>query len=293
MEADVEHPKTRRRRWLKRAIGDRPYWWLRFAHRLPVYRRMEQSLQLRMQLGLPFNAIPLNDDICIYSPNDLLCHDIFWDMATSVYTRKELKGFTRLAEGCTQMLDVGASAGYYSSVFAQVCPAPGKVVSVEPEARSFGLLQECRQLNAKQGIEWLVFNSGLAESDRLVKFKPARELGTAVDESNPDAIDIQCMTLRSICREAAITPDLIKIDIESYEYEVLMSSIDFLNEVRPRLHLELHSPYLRRRGLDPADLLQQLEALGYHAYGKPRRKRRQLTMLLRDYEIQHFDLTAE
>ena len=141
-EADQEHPGTRRRRLFRRAIGDRPYWWLRFAYRLPVYRRMEQSLQLRMQLGLPFNAIPLDDEICIYSPDDLLCHRIFLDMATSAYTRKELKGFTRLAEGCAQMLDVGASAGYYSSVFAQVCRAPGKIVSVEPEARSFALLQE-------------------------------------------------------------------------------------------------------------------------------------------------------
>ena len=51
-ETDIEHPKTRRRRWFRRAIGDRPYWWLRFAYRLPVYRRMEQSLQLRMRLCL-------------------------------------------------------------------------------------------------------------------------------------------------------------------------------------------------------------------------------------------------
>jgi FkbM family methyltransferase len=287
------HPATTRRRWLRRAVGDRPYWWLRFAYRLPVYRRMERSLQLRIQQKLPFNAIVVDHNVCIRSPNDLLCHHIFFDMATQTHICNELKGFLRLAEGCTQMLDVGASAGYFSSVFAQVCPVPGKVVSVEPEARSFSLLQESRQLNAKDGIEWLVFNCGLAEADRLVKFKPARELGTTVDESNPDGIGIACMTLRSICREAAITPDLIKIDIESYEHEVLMSSIDFLDEFKPRLHLELHSPHLRRRGLDPAELLQRLEALGYRTHGKPRCKRIQPTTLLCDYEIQHFDLTAD
>jgi FkbM family methyltransferase len=292
-EADTEHPKTRRRRSLRRAIGDRSYWWLRFAYRLPVYRRMEQSLQLRMQLGLPFNSIPLDDGVCVYSPDDLLCYCIFLDMATSAHTREEHSGFIRLAQGCSKMLDVGASAGYYSAVFAQVCPAPGKVVSIEPEARSFALLQECRQLNGKPGIEWLVFNCGLAEADRLVKFKPTSELGTTVDESDRDAIEIECKTLRSICREAAITPDLVKIDIESYEYEVLMVSIDFLSEFKPRLHLELHSPQLRKRGLDAADLLQRLEALGYRPHGQSSRRRTPLPMLLRAYEIQHFDLAAD
>ena len=101
------------------------------------------------------------------------------------------------------------------------------------------------------------------------------------------------MTLRSICREAAFTPDLIKIDIESYEYEVLMSSIDFLDEFKPRLHLELHSPQLRKRGLELGHLLQRLEALGYCVHGVPSRKRTRPTMLLCEYEIQHFDLTAD
>src|SRR5687768_6577237 len=100
------------------------------------------------------------------------------------------------------------------------------------------------------------------------------------------------MTLQSICRKAAITPDFIKIDIESYEYEVLVSSIDFLDEFKPRLHLEVHSPQLRKRGLDPGHLLRRLGALGYRVHGRSGRKRSELTILLREREIQHFDLTA-
>jgi FkbM family methyltransferase len=293
LEREMENPRTKRRRLLKRAIGDRAYWWLRFAYRLPVYRRIEQSLQLRMQQDLPFNAIPLADGLCIYSPDHLTCHHIFSDMASQTYTRVELVGFFRLAEGCTRLLDIGASAGYFSSVFAQVCPVPGKVVSVEPEAKSFHLLQESRRLNRKDGVEWLLFNCGLAEANRLVKFKPAPWLGTTVDESDPDGVDIECMTLSSICLEAAVTPDLIKLDIESYEYEVLMSSMDFLRDVKPRLHLELHSPQLRERGLDPGDLLQRLDALGYCAHGKSKTKRTKVTRLLREYETQRFDLSTD
>jgi hypothetical protein len=73
----------------------------------------------------------------------------------------------------------------------------------------------------------------------------------------------------------------------------LMVSIDFLSEFKPRLHLELHSPQLRKRGLDAADLLQRLEALGYRPHGQSSRRRTPLPMLLRAYEIQHFDLAAD
>jgi FkbM family methyltransferase len=259
---------------------------------MPVYRRIERSLQLRMQQDLPFNAIPIKDDLCIYSPDHLLCYRIFSDMASETCTRIELAGFLRLAKGCACLLDVGASAGYFSSIFAQMCAVPAKVVSVEPEAKSFQLLQESRRLNSRHGVDWLILNCGVAEADRIVKFKGGPQLGTTVDESDPDGVDIKCMTLSSICREAGVRPDLMKLDIESYEYEVLMSSTDFLGDIKPRLHLELHSPELRQRGLDPGDLLRRLDALGYFAHGESTNKRVKVTSLLREYEVQRLELSA-
>ncbi len=289
----MENPGLKRRRWLKNAIGERSYAWLRLAYRLPVYRRVERCRQLKMQKNLPANAIPLDHDLSIFSPDDLLCHNIFFAMATETHLYEELRGFLRLKEGCTRMLDIGAAAGYFSAVFAQACPVPGRLISVEPEAKSFNLLEETRQLNSKDGLEWLLFNCGVAETDRLVKFKPARSLGTVVDESSPDGIEIPCMTMHSICRQAGFTPDFVKIDIESYEYEVVMSSVDFLKTARPRIHLELHSPQLRERGLDPGDLLRCLDDLGYHAWDRPNGSRRKLTTLLHEYEVQRFDLSTE
>ena len=286
-------PRTRRRRVLKRVVGDRAYWWLRLAHRLPVYRRVERSWQLRMQRRLPIGAICLDDESHIVAPDNLLCYSIFVMMTTEADCYKELQGFRRLAEGCTRMWDIGASAGYFSAVFARLCSLPAMVASVEPESKSFALLEETRRRNFRNGLDWTLFKCGVAGSDRLVRFKPASSLGTVIDEARRDGVEIPCLTLRSFGQRTGFMPDVIKIDIKSYEYEVVMSALDFLSEVKPRLHLELHSPQLRERGLDPGELLRCLDDLGYRTWGKQNGRRRKLTTLLHEYEVQRFDLSAE
>ena len=58
----------------------------------------------------------------------------------------------------------------------------------------------------------------------------------------------------------------MKMDIESFEYEVVEASIKTLSELRPILCLELHGEYLRRRGKDPAEVIVNLRKAGYTCF---------------------------
>ena len=63
--------------------------------------------------------------------------------------------------------------------------------------------------------------------------------------------------------EHGVEPDVIKIDIESYEFELIVSSLDFLRRCKPRIMLELHVSAIAERGLDVRYPLRCLASIGY------------------------------
>jgi hypothetical protein len=66
-------------------------------------------------------------------------------------------------------------------------------------------------------------------------------------------------------------PDIMKIDIETYEFEVLGASIDWISRYRPALQLEVHWAMLHARGKDPSAFLSPLVDLGYRSTDGVRR----------------------
>ena len=67
--------------------------------------------------------------------------------------------------------------------------------------------------------------------------------------------------------------DLLKIDIEGYEYEALLGSRElFLHHKVKTLALELHPWILSKRGKPEKDILDMLSACGYKKAASPRRR---------------------
>lgn len=75
--------------------------------------------------------------------------------------------------------------------------------------------------------------------------------------------DCQIDTLPALCEAAGFAPDLIKFDIESSEYEVLLDSRTWLQTVRPTLIIEVHNEILEARNLSFRPVLQALQSIGY------------------------------
>jgi FkbM family methyltransferase len=177
-------------------------------------------------------------------------------------------------------LDAGASAGFFSAIFNRTTDGVGQILSVEPDTNSFRLLQETIRLNGSNP-NWRAVNCALSGEVGELTFLSSGfggDLGGADStresmfrgkdkepwKPNPQIVRVE--TLESLCAEIGFVPDLVKMDIESYEFEALGAALKFLGTHRPKLFLEIHNEKIRGRGLDPEQLLRSLIGIGYHCH---------------------------
>jgi len=254
---------------------------LRFIRRLPDYYLTTKHIYMRAELGLPVNVCIFDDRRWFYTPDDLIVHDMWVNQTISYYARGEVRQWLKFTDGCKSLLDAGASAGFFSAVFNCTTHGAGSILSVEPDARSFRMLQETIRLNGNNK-NWRAANCALSDKIGQLSFFSSGfggDLGGA--ESTREAIyrgsdhgagggkteSVKVETIDSLCSAFEFVPDLIKMDIESYEVEALGSSLEFLKRHRPKLFLELHNEKIRGRGLDPRHLFNSLVEIGYRPVG--------------------------
>ena len=81
--------------------------------------------------------------------------------------------------------------------------------------------------------------------------------------ATPRRMEVSVETIPDASDRLRVIPDLIKLDIEGYEYEAISGAQSFLSKHKPALLLELHLNYLDERKLSAKELLSMLTACGY------------------------------
>jgi FkbM family methyltransferase len=204
-------------------------------------------------------------------------------MAFCAENRRELKEFLKLSVGCRSFMDVGASGGFFSVLFAASRSETSTILSVEPDPTAREVLSDLSTRNARKIVNWQIDARGVMDDTRNVLFVSSGygaevmsklALHNALNNASANnlqsnILEIPCTTLTNIISDHYTQPDLIKIDIESFEYELIQSSLDMLKRWRPRIMLELHVALLRARGRDPEVLLASLASIGYRRFRKP------------------------
>jgi FkbM family methyltransferase len=157
--------------------------------------------------------------------------------------REEL--FTRALQGALRegdcVLGVGANIGYYALMAARLVGPRGKVYAVEPVPQNMKLLENSVRLNNYGNIE--TFNMAMGQSDSVAMlylsdhpnwssfYRPRKVTGH---------IDIKITSIDSFLKDKR-PPDVIRMDVEGYEYEILIGMSDLLKSGRPlRLFIEFH-----------------------------------------------------
>ncbi len=234
--------------------------WIRLIKNIPRRFREEQSEQLTYanQHKDAYRWIYLNEDIRFCCPSDVLATWVWRFHAFTLGGRAELFSFLKLAEGCTRLLDVGASAGIFSALFANT-RSKAEILAVEPDVPSFKLLNETASLNSPESALWRFSPSVISHEAGPLKFTSTGFGGDISAEGE----SVQGHTLASLCAVESYVPDLLKMDIESYEYEALLASEVWLRQHRPKIFLELHFTLLKQRGKDAQDVVTFLNRLGY------------------------------
>lgn len=174
-------------------------------------------------------------------------------------------GVALLGEDVTTVLDLGANVGYFSLLVA----APGRrVISVEPAAETFAMLQRslalngldpaaalCRAVTREGGGTMRLFYSPGRSS--TTSCEPREEHGAIVEE------EVATASLEEVVERSGFDAvDFLKIDVEGGEYEILAGAPDALLRRVRTLAMELH---LWSGGASAAatQTLVRLEGLGF------------------------------
>ena len=255
---------------------------MRFASRLPNYFAEDMVYQRSTAKHLGHGTLAITDDISLSLPSNRVANSVFRSMLFEASGREEWRDFLELARPCRSFIDIGASAGFFSALFAASRPsvsAEVTILSIDPDPACGPILEEMRQLHGRSGQNWIIDLRALGAEPAQMSFASSGlggELVSAARDNSAEMVEtgsanglpvqilrVDVTTLERICEQHGMIPDLIKIDIESYEHEVLHASIDFLKRTMPRMHLELHSAYLRDRSVDPTATLKLLRDAGY------------------------------
>ena len=235
---------------------------VRLIKNIPLRFNEESSDQIAQLHIEGWRRISLSPEAYVLCPHDALVLSTWRFHIFSRGGRAELLNFLKLSAGCGILLDLGASAGIFSALFANT-RADATIHSVEPDSRSVTLLSETRELNVSRSPSWEIHPYLVADQAGTRHFRTSG-FGGEISQDDRDE-EIICHSLESLCRTFPSAPDLIKLDIESFEFEVISGGIGWLEENRPRIFLELHWTMLEQRGCSPFELLQQLEKIGYRS----------------------------
>lgn len=130
------------------------------------------------------------------------------------------------------VFDCGAKTGYYTLLFSEICQN-GVVHSFEPTS-TFDMLIENVKLNNISNV--ITNRLALGESTGLIEDNIYRIWGQSPERETYDFI-----TIDDYCIKNNITKlDFIKIDVDSYDFEVLKGSINTLKNLKPIVTVELN-----------------------------------------------------
>lgn len=159
------------------------------------------------------------------------------------------------------VIDVGAHVGTHSLMMSKFTGDKGQVIAFEPQIKLFSELVMNLDLNQCKNVK--AYRCAVGEESRLIEMNPPvidNEGGTKIGKGGDKA---QLITLDSLNLKNV---SLIKIDVENYEYEVLLGAAKTIAENRPAIIIEImgnvYQPIPNREEL-VYKTLHAIEKMGY------------------------------
>jgi len=185
---------------------------------------------------------------------------IFMGLADPVVTVLQ----TLLEPGMT-CIDCGANMGYVSFAMAQEVGPSGRVYSFEPFPGNASRFSRNLEANSLPHVELHRVGVGAEPGQSRMLEVSKRNAGmNRISGTATEGIPVELVTLDGFVESKQLARvDLIKMDVEGYEFEVLRGGIGSLRRFRPMLVFELDDSLLAKFGAAPRDVLSQLEDLDY------------------------------
>ena len=166
-------------------------------------------------------------------------------------------------------VDLGANEGYFSVLAAHLVGETGRVLAIEPQNRLLPVIAENFRLNGvRNAAVAKVAVSDRSGSATLYLPPNTNTGGGGLDRATRYRVptqEVTVVTLGDLLEQHGIAQvDLIKIDIEGFEYEAVLGSPDLFRQHRFKaIALELHPSALERRGKSGSEIEGFLTRAGY------------------------------
>lgn len=156
-------------------------------------------------------------------------------------------------------VDVGANVGWHSLLMARLAGPDGRVFAIEPNPSVRERLNANLAANRVGNVSVLPF--ALSESEGPARFHgPPDSLGASgsghlVSVNLPEStevLEVETRRLDAVLAAAGVERlDLMKIDVEGFEWPVLRGAEESIARFRPQVVFEFNTEYLSRGAASP------------------------------------------
>jgi FkbM family methyltransferase len=166
-------------------------------------------------------------------------------------------------------VDIGANEGFFTVQAAKIVGPKGKVLAVEPQGRLQEVIRKNLELNGLRNVTLVRSAVSDRPGEAELHISPSTNTGsTGLSQSTRYRVPHEAVpvnTLEVVLEQHGIEAvDLMKMDIEGFEYEALTGAVGLLKTKRIRaIALEIHPELMRGRGKEPERLEALLAKCGY------------------------------
>lgn len=218
-------------------------------------------LRIAQRLGPPI-VVDVDGFSMRLDMRDGLCRGLWLD-------RRFVQGraLAALVQPGDVVVDVGANVGHLTLIAARKAGPAGRVIAIEPGARSYALLADNAARNFPDRIQPIRAacderdgTATLYVSDYSEEFSSLRP-DTVIGGVHRETVDTR--SLDSLCAELEIAPDVVKVDVEGAEWSVLRGLLGGSVAPPRALLVEVYAPNARSFGYRPSELCAWLHERGY------------------------------
>ncbi len=172
--------------------------------------------------------------------------------------------------------DIGGYEGVFTLFFARAVGRNGRVITFEPHPENYKNIKLNIKLNNFDNIKVYQIALGKKRGKATLAFRDSElARGSAQEdikaqilrEKRAKTIQVEIDTLdNQITTNNLPKPDFIKIDVEGLEMDVLLGMSETIKRYKPKLLIEIHGAYIRRKIENAQRVVKLLTANGYSIY---------------------------
>lgn len=158
-------------------------------------------------------------------------------------------------------LDAGSHVGHVSLIISRLVGPEGRVFAVDPLGENIETLRKSMGFNGVRNIELIQTalgeSTGSAFGDIHANVSMARLSSEASSEGKGQSFPIT--TVDALAERYAMSRlDWIKVDVDGFEFKLLLGAKETLRRLKPKLLLEIHGFISRTLGSEIYDFLTPL-----------------------------------